>query len=228
MLRQGTGRIGSAAALLVALASSGAARADEPVRSLFNGEDLSGWVVTIDPNPESYSPEARPDRVFRVEDGMIHVSGERYGCLSTNREFANYRLLVEFRWGDRRWPPRADVKRDSGILVHASGPDKFWTKSIECQIQEGDTGDFWLVDGTSLIVDGEVQTNYKEKSEDAENPTGEWNTVEVICDGDTVTNIVNGKVVNHGTEASERLGRITLQSEGAEIFFRKVEIRPLK
>ena len=111
--------------------------------------------------------------------------------------------------------------------MHATGPDKIWTKSIECQIQEGDCGDFWLVDGTAITVAGERQTRYKKKTKDAEKPRGEWNTIEVVCDGDKITHIVNGVVVNEGTDASVTRGRILLQSEGAEIFFRKVELTPL-
>ena len=62
---------------------------------------------------------------------------------------------------------------------------------------------------------------------DVEKPLGEWNRMEVICDGDTITNIVNGYVVNIGTKSSLTRGKIMFQSEGAEIFFRKIEIRPL-
>lgn len=62
---------------------------------------------------------------------------------------------------------------------------------------------------------------------DVEKPTGEWNTMEVICDGDTITNIVNGFVVSVGTKSSATMGKIQFQSEGAEIIFRKIEIRPL-
>ena len=51
--------------------------------------------------------------------------------------------------------------------------------------------------------------------------------MEVICDGDTITNIVNGFVVNVGTKSSLTEGKILFQSEGAEIFFRKIEVRPL-
>jgi hypothetical protein len=62
---------------------------------------------------------------------------------------------------------------------------------------------------------------------DVENPTGEWNRQEVIADGDTLTNIVNGVVVNRGTGSSHSEGKIQLQSEGAEILIRKVELQPL-
>jgi hypothetical protein len=65
------------------------------------------------------------------------------------------------------------------------------------------------------------------KKTDAEKPHGQWNTIEVVCDGDKITNIVNGVVVNEGTNASVTQGRILLQSEGAEVFYRKVELEPL-
>jgi hypothetical protein len=62
---------------------------------------------------------------------------------------------------------------------------------------------------------------------DVEKPAGEWNRMEVVCDGDTITNIVNGYVVNIGTRSSVSSGKIQFQSEGAEILFRKIEIRPI-
>jgi hypothetical protein len=62
---------------------------------------------------------------------------------------------------------------------------------------------------------------------DVEKPAGDWNRMEVICDGDTITNIVNGHVVNVGTKSSLTEGKILFQSEGAEILFRTIEVRPL-
>ena len=129
-----------------------------PIR-LFNGQDLSGWTVFLDPSTEGGRPGAGPPcQVFEVEDGMIHVSGERFGGLTTKDEFSNYRLSLEFRWGEKKWPPRENAVRDSGVLLHCVGPDKIWTRSIECQIQEHDCGDFWMVDGTSMEIDGKVET----------------------------------------------------------------------
>ena len=52
--------------------------------------------------------------------------------------------------------------------------------------------------------------------------------MEVICDGDSITNILNGVVVNRGTNSSLTEGKIQFQSEGAELFFRRIEIRPLR
>ena len=193
---------------------------------LFNGKDLSGWSIFI-PHKDKSDPRTDTKGIFRVEDGVIHVSGEEFGCLTTDEEFKDYRLLVEFKWGEKKWPPREKAVRDSGILLHGVGPDKVWTKSIECQIQEHDCGDFYMVDGTSIVVDGKREPRYKKKTKDAEKPTGEWNTIEVVCDGDKITNIVNGVMVNEGSMASVMKGKIVLQSEGAEVFYRKVELTPL-
>src|SRR4051812_27681245 len=194
------------------------ARADDPKSeskpiSLFNGRDLTGWSVYVQHGDRS-DPTRDTKGVFKVEDGIIHISGEEFGGLTTEKEYENYRLTVEFKWGTKRWPPRENAARDSGILLHCVGPAKVWTRSIECQIQEHDCGDFWMVDGTSIMVDGKVERQRKIKKLDAEKPTGEWNTVEVVCEGDKITNIVNGVVVNSGSHASVTRGKILLQSEG--------------
>lgn len=217
-----------ASAVAVILGATGAGPPVDPKPVvLFNGKDLTGWTVFVDPRTKGYNPDSRPENVFRVEDGTIHVSGERFGCLTTVGEYENYKLTLEFRWGERRWAPREKERRDSGVLLHCSGPDKIWTRSIECQIQEHDCGDFWLVSGTTLEVDGKPSKERSVKTRDAEKPTGEWNTVEVICEADKITNLINGVVVNRGTKASVTKGRILLQSEGAEVFYRNVELTPL-
>jgi hypothetical protein len=60
-----------------------------------------------------------------------------------------------------------------------------------------------------------------------ESPYGEWTRLEVLADGDRLTTVVNGTVVNAGRGSSLTEGRILIQSEGAEIYFRRVELRPL-
>lgn len=64
--------------------------------------------------------------------------------------------------------------------------------------------------------------------EDVESAHGQWTRLEVIADGDRITNLVNGKVVNEGTRSSLTEGKILLQSEGAEIYFRRLDLEPLK
>lgn len=218
----------TAVVLFNALLSGASPGLEGDAVTLFNGKDLSGWTIFVDPARGNYSPESSTKGVFKVDNGQIHVSGERFAAISTVNEYENYRLTLEFRWGKKKWPPRENAVRDSGILMHCVGPDKIWTKSIECQIQEGDCGDFWMVDGAEITVDGKrLKAGRAAKKTDAEKPSGEWNTVEVICDGATIINKINGVEVNRGTDASVKKGRIILQSEGAEIFFRNVVLRPL-
>jgi hypothetical protein len=63
--------------------------------------------------------------------------------------------------------------------------------------------------------------------EELERPAGEWNRLECICKGSTITTRLNGETVNVGTAVRPNHGRIAFQSAGAEIFFRHIELRPL-
>lgn len=63
---------------------------------------------------------------------------------------------------------------------------------------------------------------------DVEKPTGQWNRQEIICDGARVVTKLNGVVVMEGREAEPSEGRIQIQSEGAEIWIRRIELRPVR
>jgi hypothetical protein len=62
---------------------------------------------------------------------------------------------------------------------------------------------------------------------DVEKAVGEWNTLECVCDGKKISIRLNGTLVNEGTDASHARGKILFQSEGAEVFFRKIDLKPL-
>jgi len=199
--------------------------------SLFNGKDLNGWYSFLNSKGKNNDPE----KVFNVEDGFLHISGKEFGYICTDKIYKNFHLAVEFKWGIKKYPPRdADtVKRDNGICYYIpkATKDTVWPKSIECQIQEGDVGDFWLIGGTTIKVNGvrsksQPYTRIQKKA-DGEMPTGQWNRVEIIANKGKITYIVNGKVVNEGEEPSESEGKILIQSEGAEIYYRKIEIEEL-
>lgn len=232
--------------------------------TLFNGKNLDGWYKFV----QNRGRDIDPKNVFTVQDGMIRISGEEWGGITTNEEFENYRLIVEFKWGGKTFAPRLENARDSGILLHSIGEDGasdgIWMHSIECQLIEGGTGDFIVVgdgsknfsitspvasvkQGSSYIFQpgGELATinggrinwygrdpGWKDVidfrgSQDVEKPVGEWNKVECVVEGDEITIYLNGKLVNHATQVKPSKGRIQIQSEGAEVFFRKVELRPL-
>jgi hypothetical protein len=211
----------------------------KPVK-LFNGKNLKGFDTFL----EKQGLNQDPEKVFRVHDKMVHVSGTEYGYFITQREYENYYLRTEFKWGEKTHAPREGKARDSGILYHVVGPNKVWPKSIEFQMIEGGTGDIILVGGAGLTVGGEAKTEgrfnrfgkgpwedvagYRDPKKEVEKPHGEWNVLELFAEGDKVKYLVNGIVVNEGSLANPTRGKILFQSEGAEVFFRNIELRPLK
>lgn len=208
---------------------------------LFNGKDLTAFDTVLRKQGLNHDPNG----VFQIKDGALYISGSEFGYVITRREYENYYLRAEFKWGTATYAPRAAQSRDSGILFHVTGPLNVWPRAIEFQIQEGGTGDIWLVEGSQLTVHGKTVkedwpcfdrfgkgpfrdvTGYRDPVGEVEKPRGEWNLVELIADHDRVTYLVNGKLVNEGAGANPARGRILFQSEGAEVFFRNIELAPL-
>ncbi|MFN4261585.1 MAG: DUF1080 domain-containing protein [Gemmataceae bacterium] len=211
-------------ALAVTVSGFAAEKEGKPI-SLFNGKDLTGWKKFVDPKSK-----ADPDQIFTVKDGVIVVDGSVNGYLITDKEYGDYVLRLQWRWGDK-----VTRGRNSGVFVHVVGEDKIWPKGVEAQLMSGNAGDFWLVGDFQLTVDPKQQDpkiarhyfRFKDKK-DVEKPLGEWNQYEIICKGGTIKLIINGQVVNEGSKAELSKGKILLQSEGAEIHFRNIELTPLQ
>lgn len=213
---------------------------------LFNGTDLSQFDTFL----KTKGLNSDPDHVFKVEDGVIHVSGTEMGYIITKRSYRHYYLKAEFKWGEGTFLGKVGKARDSGILFHIQGPDKVWPRSVEFQIQEGGTGDFWMTDEAAITgSDGQRVTGppgkatridrigkghwkdvtgYRDPVGELEKPRGEWNLVELVTEGNEVRQYVNGKLANKGTDPFPDEGKILFQSEGAEVFFRNIEIAPLR
>lgn len=217
-----------AAALCLRSAPVSAEQFGKPI-ALFNGKNLDGWYTFVPGEGRNKDSLG----IFKVEKGVIRVSGQKFAFISTEKEYENYRLSVDFKWGQKKWPPRENAVRDAGILYHCVGPDKVWNKSLELQIQEGDTGDMWLTSGEggppSLVVGGKRHVGGRVvKFSDHEKPHGEWNTVQVVAKGSYIRHLVNGHVNMVGYMASLTRGRINLQSEGAEVYYRNITLEPLQ
>ena len=196
--------------------------------SVFNGKDLQGWTKYL----QSQGIDKDPKGVITVENKTIHVTGQDFGYIATHKIYNDFHLSLEFKWGEKKFPPREKDKRDAGICFCVdSVSNKIWPKSAECQIQEGDVGDLWLIGGVKADVDG-VQVGPKDyaqmkKKANAERKNGKWNRVEVIFKKGRFTFLVNGVLVNEGKDLSVMRGRILLQSEGAEVFYRRIYITEL-
>jgi hypothetical protein len=197
--------------------------------NLFGGKTLDGFHAYF----KEGGANGDPTKVFRLEGDVLHVSGV-HGYLSTKKEYSNYVLVAEFKWGKDNGA-RKDKGRNSGIFIHATGEDKIMPKSIEVQIQEGGTGDIVPINGASLTQNGETKTKgrfdrpnrnpFEDKlgfrnANEVEKPHGEWNRLEVSSVGDRLKVSCNGKVMFDGTVAEPRGGRILFECTGSEIFFR--------
>lgn len=213
---------------------------------LFDGTNLDNFDTFL----KTKGLNSDPDHVFVVENKVLHISGKEMGYVITKQPFHNYYLRAEFKWGEGTYAERAGQARDSGILYNIQGQQKVWPNSIEFQIMEGGTGDFWLTDGAALTgrdgkritapagsavkIDrfgkGPSQnvTGFRDPIGEVEKPHGEWNLVELVTHGDDVQQYVNGKLVNEGTNPLPAEGKILVQSEGAEVFFRDIKLYPLK
>jgi len=197
-------------------------------QQLFNGKDLTGWYTFT----AKYGRGNDLENQFSVENGALHFAEAPMGYLCTTASFKDYYLKVVFRWGEKKYPPRENDPRDSGILYHfkSDTPDEVWPTSIECQIQENDCGDYWFVrtDGQSpnQVVEGGLKRYIR--TANFEKPSPEWNTIEVICLGNKSEHYVNGHLVNQATDLSVAEGKILLQLEGAEIYYKEVTLLPLR
>jgi hypothetical protein len=237
---------------------------------LFDGKTLNGWYTFLQRQKKNEDPA----KVFQVEDGVIHVYKDQtdgseitFGYLASDLEYAYYHLRLEYKWGTKRFRPRANQRRDAGLLYHVLAPDSVWPGSIECQIQENDVGDCFTVRGTQVSTSVEIATvetpsgtkqlpRYKPEADGGKHQTiggpsiarivkssthehDGWNTVEVNVRGsDGTAHVVNGDTVfqakdlrrlNNDNKSWVPLahGRIALQAEFAEVYYRNVEIQPI-
>ena len=232
----------------------------------FDQKNLNGFSIWL-----KKTQTADPQNVFTLKDGVLRCGDEDMGYLATNDSYKDYHLKIEYRWG-RKNPNDKNV-RNSGVLLHGTGPDGsqngVWKTSIECQLAQGCEGDLilikgkkvdgesypgsissntvvgedgktrWQTDGKKTIYSGKQfwwskhQPFFKELidtrgTNDVASPLGEWTKVECLCRGSRITIKINGVTVNECFDANPAAGQILLQSEGHEVFFRNMEICPLK
>ena len=265
------------AALVLIMMNGLSAIAQKPVpdfktasrwRTLFNGKDLKNWDTWLRATTDTgydgpyHTPiglNNDPLKVFTVHDGLLHISGEVWGAITYKEDFGNYHLRFQTKWGEKKYAPKDNKPRDGGVLFHATEGYNYafncWMRSWEMQLQEGEIGDFFNVNGGDAefqFIKG-VKTIYNEmanqyngneplvrqpgriwRSGNFENPNDQWTTSELVARHSDAVFIVNGFVVNrlfnmYRKDLGEQVthGKLQFQSEGAEHFYKTIEIRPL-
>lgn len=189
---------------------------------------------------------------------MIRVSGEINASLATRAEYGNYHLHLEFKWGEKVYGKRnsgllyhsfgpfgvafgtwmATIEHQ---LMHDNLGDTYLMSNTYCEtkVMKGDDGKsfFYSPEGQSTSFSETDNGRSIKKAKDAEKPLGEWNIVDLYCFGQTSVHVVNGQVVmvnincckvENGLKLPLTKGKIQLQSEGGELFVRKIEIEKIK
>jgi hypothetical protein len=263
------GALSTAMAPQPAAAESAVTPKDGPVK-LFDGKSLGDCYTWL-----KDSGRDDPRQVFRVTDGLLHITGDGLGSIITNQRYRDYHLVLEYKWGDKTWHDRVNAARDTGLLIHSNGADGSydgtWMPSIEVQIIEGGVGDFVFVNGndeagkpvplslTANVIrdrDDEVvwkhdapketfgnanrrrinwfgrDPDWKDEKDfrgphDVDSPHGKWTRIDVIAHQGRIEVFVNGVKVNEAFDATPQEGRIQLQTELAEVFYRRWELWPL-
>ena len=180
-----------------------------------------------------------------------------FGVITHEGSFSRFHLALEYRWLEKKFAPRKNAIRDAGLLYHASGIEKIWPPSVEYQIQEGDSGDIIFIqesgfswahpqpdlapqgqgDASLLPENGGFLRKAKNQTYFGRFPEYDhpgWNRAEVIVHADeSAEHILNGHTrsrlehMQHLGGGVLKEGKICLQFEGAEIQYRKIEIKEL-
>ena len=182
--------------LFLAVSSAETAKADEKdgasavvptdaVVKLYNGKNFDGLTTWL-----SDAKHEDPRGVFSIEDGILHISGDGFGYVRTNKKYRDFHLVIEYKWGKRTWGKRKNSARDSGVIVHCIGPDggcgNIFMAGIEAQIIEGGVGDILAVpavdsQGNNIPVTISAQTRKDRDGELVWKPGGQKVSVSALA-----------------------------------------------
>ena len=194
---------------------------------LFNGKDFSGikFVVGCFGWPRDPVGCAEGDtpagKTFTVEDGTIRTIGLPQGYWYADRKFLNFALRYEYRFepvkyadNDREYPG------NSGVLLFIQ-KHQVWPKALEIQ---GQPSNVLMGFGVGAQVKGSVDAEARAR---VAKPIGEWNAVEIVSRNGRVTSSLNGTPVSTVSEHEfSEAGYIAFQSEGSDMRWRNIRIRP--
>ena len=200
-----------------------------PAENLLHNADgtpgLDRWLAYHD------EPIKNVRDVWRIQDGILTCKGLPRGYLYTKEKYTDFVLRLQWRW------PPDGKPGNGGVLFRTTGPHKVWPKCLEVQINNEAEGDFVGIDGYRFkgpkerfrVIDHPQfgQIRILAKTDSAAKPSGQWNELEIVAKGGTVTQRLNGKQVNRATNCDIVAGPILLTAENDPIQFRNIELKPM-
>ncbi|HSV16324.1 MAG TPA: family 16 glycoside hydrolase [Tepidisphaeraceae bacterium] len=187
------------AILLLAILPTLARAGNDKLIPLFDGKSLTGWHQAGPPG-------------FDLKDGILTAHGGM-GLLWNDRELGDFILRLEFQVSKK--------EDNSGVFVRFPDPgnDPWIAVNQGHEIQICDTE---ANNRTGAIY------NFKDASELATKPVGEWNAMEIKVVGRSYTVTINKKVVNEYTSTTRPLrGHIGLQNHWGAVSFRNITVEEL-
>ena len=183
-----------------------------PHTELFNGKDLSGWKVVLKEGEKKKKP------TFVADKGVLHISGQPFGYIRTEKPYSNYVLHLEWRWAGGEGV-------DGGIFHYLQGEDKVWPTGVQLQMTPKDMGT--LMGGIPIDgIEGPFYRKARLTEDSPEKSVGEWNSMDFVCRDGVITAFMNGVLVNEAC-CDAREGYIGIQSEGGAMDVRNVWINLL-
>ncbi|MEX0611978.1 MAG: DUF1080 domain-containing protein, partial [Pirellulales bacterium] len=183
---------------------------------LFNGRDLSGWTPKI----KGYDAGVNYADTFRVEDGVLKVSydkydipfNDRFGHLFYEKPFSNYVLRVEYRFVGEQQPGGPSwAWRNSGVMIHGQTPqsmlkDQDFLASIEVQFLGGNGKDRrptanLCTPCTHVVMNGKLFTPHCTNSRSDTYHGDQWVSVEIEVHGNKlIRHKIGGRTVLEYTQ----------------------------
>lgn len=183
-------------------------------RSYFYKPDFVNWVYILkDKNADA-------SKVFKMDMGVLSISGESSGYLRTKAEYTNYELRLEYRW--------TKELANSGVLVHIQKKDTVWPVCYQVQQKAGAAGDIICMNGLwAKECKDSVKFTVPKMKTSNEKPLGQWNSMRIVCKGKTIKVWVNDELQNYVSGLTVDKGFIGFQNEGKPLEFRSLFIRKL-
>lgn len=162
-----------------------------------------------------------PD-TWRVEDGMIRCTGKPNAFLRSKLSYRNYILRAEWRFQKEGWvQKKPDHWPNAGFFINAGAIENTWPMSHEVQGHFGQAGSLFGVRG------GTVEGAKRGPIDDQRPPFGSWDRYEITQQNGNIRVVLNGRLINEGSNAKPSEGNICIQSEGWPVDYRNIQIKVL-